>query len=81
MNIQLVDSLILVIESLTPEECLLFQEKLSGRGRFRVRLESVEEMPGFATPAFLFGHWFRFTNRGPMRLSYFGIIQVCRIAI
>jgi len=31
MNIQLVDSLIQVIESLTPEECLLFQEKLSAR--------------------------------------------------
>ena len=80
MNIQLVDSLIQVIESLTPEESLLFQEKLSARG-FRVRLESVEEKPGFATPAFLFGHWFRFTNRGPMKPSYFGIIQVCRIAI
>ena len=31
MNIQLVDSLIQVIESLTPEESLLFQEKLSAR--------------------------------------------------
>ena len=80
MNIQLVDSLIQVIESLTPEECLLFQKNYQ-LGRFRVRLESVEEMPGFATAAFLFGHWFRFTNRGLIRLSYFGIIQVCRIAI
>ena len=31
MNIQLVDSLIQVIESLTPEESVLFQEKLSVR--------------------------------------------------
>ncbi|WP_293353110.1 MULTISPECIES: DUF433 domain-containing protein [unclassified Microcoleus] len=31
MNIQLVDSLIQVIESLTPEESLLFQERLSAR--------------------------------------------------
>ena len=31
MNIQLVDSLIQVIESLTPEESLLFQEKLSAK--------------------------------------------------
>jgi len=31
MNIQLVDSLIQVIESLTPEESLLLQEKLSAK--------------------------------------------------
>jgi uncharacterized protein (DUF433 family) len=31
MNVQFVDSLIQVIESLTPEESLLFQEKLAAR--------------------------------------------------
>lgn len=31
MNVQLVDSLIQVIESLTPEESLLFQEKLQAK--------------------------------------------------
>jgi uncharacterized protein (DUF433 family) len=40
MNIQLVDSLIQVIESLTPEENLLFQEKLSLSAR------AIQSTPG-----------------------------------
>jgi hypothetical protein len=80
MNIQLVDSLIQVIESLTPEESLLFQEKLSAR--------AIQSTPGVC------GGNARIRNtripvwtlvslhqQGTMRLSYFGIIQVCRIAI
>jgi hypothetical protein len=80
MNIQLVDSLIQVIESLTPEECLLFQEKLSAR--------AIQSTPGVC------GGYARIRNtripvwtlvslhqQGPMRLSYFVIIRVCRIAI
>jgi hypothetical protein len=78
MNIQLVDSLIQVIESLTPEESLLLQEKLSAK--------AIQSTPGVCGGNARIRNtripvWFHFNNRALMTLSYCGIIQVCRVSI